>query len=193
MLLSNDLREIHDEKEPRPHLRHGSDVSAGFVLEELRRWPELRRRDLEHLASAIDKEADDALATGAARYAPEVGQVRILTPDKDLGQCVQGTRIVQVDRIRRKLIDEEVVRAVRGVAPASRNKVCSGEWVLRVKVSWNPLGSPAATVTDTSVSASSTTCGTGMGITGPIIKVRYKPLSMIVFTRPAGREPLPAA
>ena len=37
-----------------------------------------------------------------------VEQVRILTPDKDLGQCVQGTRVVQIDRMRRKLIDEDV-------------------------------------------------------------------------------------
>lgn len=64
-------------------------------------------------------EADDALATGATRFGAACEQVRILTPDKDLGQCVQGTRIVQVDRMRRKLIDEDVVRSVRGVAPSS--------------------------------------------------------------------------
>jgi 5'-3' exonuclease len=64
-------------------------------------------------------EADDALATAAARFAPDVDQVRILTPDKDLGQCVQGTHVVQVDRMRRKLIDEDAVRAVRGVGPSS--------------------------------------------------------------------------
>jgi 5'-3' exonuclease len=64
-------------------------------------------------------EADDALATAAVRYAPAVEQVRILTPDKDLGQVVNGSRVVQVDRIRRKVIDEATVRAVRGVAPSS--------------------------------------------------------------------------
>lgn len=66
-------------------------------------------------------EADDGLATGAVRFAREraVEQVRILTPDKDLGQVVEGTRVVQVDRMRRKLIDEAAVRLVRGVAPAS--------------------------------------------------------------------------
>jgi len=63
-------------------------------------------------------EADDAMATGAARYARQVEQVRILTPDKDLGQSVQGTHVVQVDRMRGKLIDEDAVRAVRGVGPA---------------------------------------------------------------------------
>ena len=64
-------------------------------------------------------EADDALATGALRFADDVEQVRILTPDKDLGQVVRGTKIIQVDRIRRKLIDEDGVRAARGVPPAS--------------------------------------------------------------------------
>ena len=64
-------------------------------------------------------EADDALATAAVRYATQVSQVRLLTPDKDLGQCVVGTRVVQVDRMRQRVLDEEAVRAARGVAPAS--------------------------------------------------------------------------
>jgi 5'-3' exonuclease len=64
-------------------------------------------------------EADDALATGAARWAGEVEQVRILTPDKDLGQCLRGQRVVQVDRVRGKVIDEEGLLAIRGVRPAS--------------------------------------------------------------------------
>lgn len=64
-------------------------------------------------------EADDALATGARRYGDRVEQVRILTPDKDLGQCLRGQAVVQVDRIRKKTIDEVELRARRGVAPAS--------------------------------------------------------------------------
>jgi 5'-3' exonuclease len=64
-------------------------------------------------------EADDALATGASHFAPEVEQVRILTPDKDLGQCLRGTQVVQVDRMRRKLIDEPALRALRGIGPES--------------------------------------------------------------------------
>src|SRR6478752_3203610 len=44
-------------------------------------------------------EADDALATGATRFKSEVEQVRILTPDKDLGQVLEGDRVVQVDVI----------------------------------------------------------------------------------------------
>ncbi len=64
-------------------------------------------------------EADDALATAAARFAPEADQVRILTPDKDLGQCLEGERIVQVDRVRARVIDEPALRARRGVGPQS--------------------------------------------------------------------------
>lgn len=64
-------------------------------------------------------EADDALATAAARFAGEVEQVRILTPDKDLGQCVRGTRVVQVDRRKGAVVDEDGVRARWGAGPAS--------------------------------------------------------------------------
>ena len=69
--------------------------------------------------SMDEYEADDALATAARRWRDEVEQVRILTPDKDLGQCVVGDRVVQVDRIRRRVIDEDGVRERNGVAPAS--------------------------------------------------------------------------
>jgi 5'-3' exonuclease len=64
-------------------------------------------------------EADDAMASGAARFRGAVEQVRILTPDKDLGQCLSGTQVVQVDRMRNKLIDEAALRALRGIGPAS--------------------------------------------------------------------------
>ena len=64
-------------------------------------------------------EADDALATAAHRFRDEVEQVRILTPDKDLGQCLEGTKVIQIDRVRRKLIDEPALRERRGVGPAS--------------------------------------------------------------------------
>ena len=62
-------------------------------------------------------EADDALATGARRWRDSVAQVRLLTPDKDLGQCVTGNRVVQVDRMRRRVIDEDGVRERHGCAP----------------------------------------------------------------------------
>jgi 5'-3' exonuclease len=64
-------------------------------------------------------EADDALATAAAIYGKDVEQVRILTPDKDLGQCLRGTRTVQVDRMRGRTMDEQGLLATRGIAPAS--------------------------------------------------------------------------
>ena len=64
-------------------------------------------------------EADDGLATGAARFRDAVEQVRILTPDKDLGQCLAGRRVVQVDRIRKRVIDEAALLARRGIRPES--------------------------------------------------------------------------
>lgn len=64
-------------------------------------------------------EADDALATAAVRFSEQVEQVRILTPDKDLGQVVSGDRIVQVDRMRERLVDEQGVIERLGVAPRS--------------------------------------------------------------------------
>jgi 5'-3' exonuclease len=66
-------------------------------------------------------EADDALASAAAAAAENasVDRVVICTPDKDLGQCVTGSRVVQLDRRKRMLIDEGGVRAKFGVGPAS--------------------------------------------------------------------------
>src|SRR5207247_6607479 len=63
-------------------------------------------------------EADDALAAAAARFAGDA-EVFIATPDKDLAQCVRGTRVVMLDRKNRKVIDEAAVRAKWGVVPAS--------------------------------------------------------------------------
>ncbi len=69
----------------------------------------------------VDVEADDALASAAAVATgdPLVEQVIICTPDKDLGQCVDGTRVVQLDRRKNLLIDEDGIVAKFGVAPAS--------------------------------------------------------------------------
>ena len=70
--------------------------------------------------SMDDFEADDALAAGAARWRDEVDQVRILSPDKDLGQCVDDAHgVVQFDTVRRRVIDAEGVRARNGVDPES--------------------------------------------------------------------------
>ncbi len=67
----------------------------------------------------VELEADDALAAGAARYAAEAEQVLVCTPDKDLAQCVSGTRVVLVDRRQKKTYDEDGVRAKWGVGPPS--------------------------------------------------------------------------
>jgi 5'-3' exonuclease len=77
---------------------------AGFVV-----WP------------MIEFEADDALAAGAEKAAqdPRVGRVVICTPDKDLAQCVRGTRVVQLNRRTRVIRDEAGVIEKFGVAPAS--------------------------------------------------------------------------
>jgi len=66
-------------------------------------------------------EADDAMAS-AARIAgndARVSRVYLCTPDKDLSQCVEGDRIVQVDRRRGEVRDADGVRAKFGVSPES--------------------------------------------------------------------------
>ncbi len=79
-------------------------VAAGFVV-----WP------------MVEFEADDALGAAArvAGHDERVEQVLIVTADKDLGQCVQGDRIVQFDRRKREIIDEAGVAEKFGVGPAS--------------------------------------------------------------------------
>jgi 5'-3' exonuclease len=69
----------------------------------------------------IEFEADDALATFAARCEadPQVEQVVIASPDKDLTQCVQQARVVCWDRMRKKVLDEPGVVAKFGVRPSS--------------------------------------------------------------------------
>ena len=69
----------------------------------------------------IEFEADDALAAAAAEAArdPRVTRVIICTPDKDLAQCVRGTRVVQMDRRKRIIRDEAAIVEKFGVAPAS--------------------------------------------------------------------------
>jgi 5'-3' exonuclease len=69
----------------------------------------------------VELEADDALASAAAvAHAEEsVRQVVICTPDKDLGQCVRDGEVVQLDRRKRVVIDEEGVRQKFGVGPMS--------------------------------------------------------------------------
>jgi 5'-3' exonuclease len=69
----------------------------------------------------IEFEADDALAAGAAKAArdPRVERAIICTPDKDLAQCVTGTRVVQLNRRTRAICDEQGVVQKFGVPPPS--------------------------------------------------------------------------
>jgi 5'-3' exonuclease len=69
----------------------------------------------------VEFEADDALASAAAAAArdPRVDQVIICTPDKDLAQSVEGTRVVQLNRRTNVVRDEAGVVAAFGVKPAS--------------------------------------------------------------------------
>lgn len=69
----------------------------------------------------VEFEADDALAAGAAAAGRDsrVQHVIVCTPDKDLGQCVQGTRIVQLNRRTKVTLDEAGVFGKFGVLPES--------------------------------------------------------------------------
>lgn len=69
----------------------------------------------------VEFEADDALSAGAHAAAadPRVERVVICTPDKDLAQCVRGTRVVQLDRRKNIFRDESAVVVKFGVPPAS--------------------------------------------------------------------------
>jgi 5'-3' exonuclease len=69
--------------------------------------------------SMVEFEADDALATGAARFMDQVEQVVICSPDKDLTQCVRGERVVCLDRRQQKTLDHLGVVTKFGVPPTS--------------------------------------------------------------------------
>lgn len=112
----------------RPIVSFRNDLFDGYktdegVPEELHaqfELAEIATKALGMVVWSMDRyEADDALATAASRFSGDVEQVRILSPDKDLGQCVEGQHVVQVDRVRRRVIDEAGVLAARGVSPKS--------------------------------------------------------------------------
>jgi 5'-3' exonuclease len=70
----------------------------------------------------VEHEADDGLATAAARWAdaPGVERVVILSPDKDMAQCIrEDGRVVTYDRRGRRFVDADAVREKFGVSPAS--------------------------------------------------------------------------
>jgi 5'-3' exonuclease len=108
----------------RNDLYAGYKTSEGVPPELLAQFP-LAERAVAALGlvvwSMVEFEADDALAAGAARYAPAAGvdQVVICTPDKDLAQCVVGESVVCLDRRRRIVLDDAGVRQKFGVPPGS--------------------------------------------------------------------------
>jgi 5'-3' exonuclease len=99
-------------------------TSAGVEPELLAQFP-LLEEALSALGVVVwpmvEFEADDALAAAATAAADDarVERVIICTPDKDLAQCVRGTRIVQLDRRKRTIRDEAGVVARFGVKPTS--------------------------------------------------------------------------
>ena len=108
----------------RNDLYPGYKTSEGVPPELLSQFPILEEA-LEAMGVVVWPmvyyEADDALASAAAKAARDdhVSQVLICTPDKDLSQCVVGTRVVQLDRRRNILRDEAGVVAKFGVKPQS--------------------------------------------------------------------------
>jgi len=108
----------------RNELYAGYKTSAGVPPTLLSQFPVLEE-SLDAIGvlvwPMVEYEADDALASAAAKVAQDdcVRQVIICTPDKDLAQCVIGTRVVQLDRRRSILRDEATVEAKFGVKPQS--------------------------------------------------------------------------
>ena len=113
----------------RNDLYDGYKTSEGMEPEILTQIPivEEALRSMGVTVWAMEEfEADDGLGSAAAVAAADrrVKQVRILSPDKDLGQCVVGERVVQVDRRKMAkdgtgLVDEDAVIAKFGVPPSS--------------------------------------------------------------------------
>lgn len=108
----------------RNELWDGYKTSEGMLPELLHQIPVMEDA-LESMGVTtwrmVEWEADDALAAAAhvADADERVEQVLIVTPDKDLGQCVRGRRVVQYDRRKREIIDEDAVREKFGVGPDS--------------------------------------------------------------------------
>lgn len=106
----------------RNQLFSGYKTSAGVAPELLAQFP-LIEEGLRALGipvwAMVEHEADDALATAALLLRDQCEQVVIASPDKDLAQCVQGSRVVLLDRRHKRTTDEDGVRARWGIGPAS--------------------------------------------------------------------------
>ena len=102
----------------------GYKTGAGIEPELLAQFP-LLEEALSALGIVVwpmvEFEADDALASAAAKAAldPRAERVIICTPDKDLAQCVRGTRVVQMNRRTRAIFDEAGIVGKFGVPPVS--------------------------------------------------------------------------
>ena len=102
----------------------GYKTGAGIEPDLLAQFP-LLEEALSALGIAVwpmvEFEADDALAAAAVKAVldPRVDRVVICTPDKDLAQCVRGTRVVQMNRRTRTVFDEAGIIAKFGVPPVS--------------------------------------------------------------------------
>ena len=108
----------------RNDLYEGYKTSDGMevdILEQLPMMEDALRALGVPVWPMVKYEADDGLAAGAliASNDPRVDQVQMLTPDKDLGQCVVGNRVVQYDRRNDLIINEHAIIAKFGVGPAS--------------------------------------------------------------------------
>ena len=103
----------------------GYKTEAGMPAELLAQFP-LAEDALRALGVVVwpmvEFEADDALAAAAVRWAdhPDVERVVILSPDKDMAQCVrEDGRVLTFDRRAGRFMDAQAVRAKFGVPPAS--------------------------------------------------------------------------
>lgn len=114
----------HEIESFRNDLYHGYKTGEGLPDEIVHQIP-LLEQALEALGVTVwpmcRYEADDGLAAGAAVAAADdrVTQVLMVTPDKDLAQCVVGDRVVQYDRRNQITTDHDGVIAKFGVTPAS--------------------------------------------------------------------------
>jgi 5'-3' exonuclease len=127
LLRSDDVTHVaaafdHVIESFRNDLYPGYKTAEGVPAELMAQFP-LAERAAHALGIVVwpmvEFEADDALATGAARWADAVEQVVICSPDKDLTQCVRGERVVCFDRRQRKTLDHLGVVTKFGVPPSS--------------------------------------------------------------------------
>jgi len=108
----------------RNDLFAGYKTSEGVPADLLAQFP-LAERAADAVGVVVwpmvEFEADDALAAAAARFSVQAGVERVVicSPDKDMAQCVRGTRVVLLDRRQQRYLDEEGVRAKFGVPPSS--------------------------------------------------------------------------